>query len=95
MPSAKSSVPEHAPTRPLSPYGSSKLMAERIPISAADTAETIHDRLAELGARLIVSTLDGLVMATRSGSIDPGALKRNRHFLHRLRRLEFAGRDVA
>ena len=40
------------------------LMAERVPISAADTAETIHDRLAELGARLIVSTLDGLVRGT-------------------------------
>jgi methionyl-tRNA formyltransferase len=37
------------------------LLAERTPISAADTAETLHDRLAELGATLIVSTLDGLV----------------------------------
>jgi methionyl-tRNA formyltransferase len=43
------------------------LLAERTPISAADTAETVHDRLAELGARLIVSTLDGLVRR----SIDP------------------------
>ena len=40
------------------------LLAERTPISAADTAETVHDRLAALGARLIVSTLDGLVAAT-------------------------------
>jgi methionyl-tRNA formyltransferase len=37
------------------------LLAERTPISAADTAETVHDRLAELGARLIVSTLDALL----------------------------------
>jgi methionyl-tRNA formyltransferase len=37
------------------------LLAERTPISAADTAETVHDRLAALGATLIVSTLDGLV----------------------------------
>src|SRR5207302_8198458 len=37
------------------------LLAERTPISAADTAETVHDRLATLGATLIVSTLDGLV----------------------------------
>jgi methionyl-tRNA formyltransferase len=37
------------------------LLAERTPISAADTAATVHDRLAELGARLIVSTLDGLL----------------------------------
>ena len=40
------------------------LLAERLPISAADTAETVHDRLAELGARLVVSTLDGLVRKT-------------------------------
>jgi methionyl-tRNA formyltransferase len=47
------------------------LMAERIPISAADTAETIHDRLAELGARLIVSTLDGLVRGAISAVPQP------------------------
>ncbi|HEX9326378.1 MAG TPA: methionyl-tRNA formyltransferase [Reyranella sp.] len=40
------------------------LLAERTPISAADTAETVHDRLAELGGRLIVSTLDALVGKT-------------------------------
>jgi methionyl-tRNA formyltransferase len=43
------------------------LLAERTPISAADTAETVHDRLAALGATLIVSTLDGLV----TKSIEP------------------------
>src|SRR5471030_2603453 len=43
------------------------LLAERTPISAADTAESVHDRLAEMGATLIVSTLDGLVRK----SIDP------------------------
>ena len=43
------------------------LLAERTPISAADTAETVHDRLAALGGKLIVSTLDGLVRK----SIDP------------------------
>jgi methionyl-tRNA formyltransferase len=43
------------------------LLAERTPISAADTAESVHDRLAELGGRLIVSTLDALVART----IDP------------------------
>lgn len=37
------------------------LLAESTPISAADTAESVHDRLAALGARLIVSTLDGLM----------------------------------
>jgi methionyl-tRNA formyltransferase len=40
------------------------LLAESTPISAADTAETLHDRLAELGARLIVSTLDGVMRGT-------------------------------
>src|SRR5436190_4994906 len=43
------------------------LLAERTPISAADTAQTVHDRLAELGATLIVSTLDELV----TKSIEP------------------------
>jgi methionyl-tRNA formyltransferase len=40
------------------------LLAESTPISAADSAETVHDRLAELGGRLIVSTLDALVAKT-------------------------------
>lgn len=40
------------------------LLAERTPISAGDTAETVHDRLAELGGQLIVSTLDGLIRRT-------------------------------
>ena len=40
------------------------LLAERTPISAADTAQSVHDRLAALGARLIVSTLDALVGKT-------------------------------
>ena len=43
------------------------LLAESTPISAADTAESVHDRLADLGARLVVSTLDGLLRR----SIDP------------------------
>lgn len=43
------------------------LLAERTPIYADDTAETVHDRLAAMGATLIVSTLDGLVRR----SIDP------------------------
>src|SRR5215831_6785201 len=34
------------------------LLAEKTPISAADTADTVHDRLASLGATLIVSTLE-------------------------------------
>ena len=43
------------------------LLAERTPISAADTADSVHDRLAALGATLIVSTLDELMRR----SIDP------------------------
>ena len=40
------------------------LLAEGTPISAGDTAQSVHDRLAAMGATLIVSTLDGLVRST-------------------------------
>jgi methionyl-tRNA formyltransferase len=36
------------------------LIQEKTPISADDTAETVHDRLSEIGARIIVPTLKGL-----------------------------------
>jgi methionyl-tRNA formyltransferase len=36
------------------------LMQRAIPISTEDTAATLHDRLALLGARLIIEALDGL-----------------------------------
>ncbi len=36
------------------------LLAEAVPIAAAETAETLHDRLATLGAGLIVTALEGL-----------------------------------
>jgi len=36
------------------------LLREALPIKADDTAQTLHDRLAALGARLIVQTMDGL-----------------------------------
>ena len=47
------------------------LLAESTPISAADTAESVHDRLAELGARLIVSTLDGLLRRSIESVVQP------------------------
>ncbi|TAJ82973.1 methionyl-tRNA formyltransferase [Reyranella sp.] len=47
------------------------LLAESTPISAADTAESVHDRLAELGARLIVSTLDGLMRKSIDAVVQP------------------------
>jgi methionyl-tRNA formyltransferase len=47
------------------------LLAESTPISSADTAETVHDRLAELGSRLIVSTLDGLMRNTIDPVVQP------------------------
>ena len=47
------------------------LLAERTPILAADTAETVHDRLAALGATLIVSTLDGLVRKSIDPTVQP------------------------
>src|ERR1700704_5827962 len=47
------------------------LLAERTLISAADTAETVHDRLAAMGATLIVSTLDGLVRKSIDPTVQP------------------------
>ena len=47
------------------------LLAESTPISAADTAESVHDRLSELGARLIVSTLDGLMRKSIDAVVQP------------------------
>jgi methionyl-tRNA formyltransferase len=43
------------------------LSEERTPITAADTAETLHDRLAELGARLLVGTIPDYV----AGRVQP------------------------
>ena len=40
------------------------LLAESVPIRADTTAGALHDALATLGARLIVSALDGLVAGT-------------------------------
>ncbi len=42
------------------------LLQEAVPIDAAETAETLHDRLAELGARLIVAALEGRAAGTLS-----------------------------
>ena len=43
------------------------LMQQSTPIAPDDTAETLHDRLAEMGSRLVVQTLDGLA----DGSLHP------------------------
>jgi methionyl-tRNA formyltransferase len=43
------------------------LLQESTRITPEDTAETVHDRLSEMGARLILPTLEGL----RSGTIAP------------------------
>lgn len=40
------------------------LIQEKTKISAVDTAETVHDRLSEIGARIIVPTLRGLYDGT-------------------------------
>jgi methionyl-tRNA formyltransferase len=37
------------------------LLAEAVPITAATTTPALHDQLAELGARLIVAALDGVL----------------------------------
>ncbi len=43
------------------------LLREELPITSADTGGTLHDKLAALGARLLVAALDGLA----SGSLRP------------------------
>jgi len=40
------------------------LLREALPITAEDTAGTLHDKLATLGARLLVAALDGLASGT-------------------------------
>jgi methionyl-tRNA formyltransferase len=45
------------------------LLQERTPISEDDTAETLHDRLSQIGANLIVPTLEGLVSGTLKGKV--------------------------
>lgn len=45
----------------------SLLMQERTPITPEDTAETLHNRLADMGSRLVVSTLRGLAEGSLQG----------------------------
>jgi methionyl-tRNA formyltransferase len=40
------------------------LLQDRFPISPAETAGEVHDRMKEIGARLLVRTIDGLVAGT-------------------------------
>jgi len=47
------------------------LLQQRIPIAPAETGATLHDRLAELGARMIVSALDGLAAGTLKATPQP------------------------
>jgi methionyl-tRNA formyltransferase len=45
------------------------LMQARTPISAVDTAGTLHDRIRDLGARLILPTLSGLAAGALKGQM--------------------------
>jgi methionyl-tRNA formyltransferase len=47
------------------------LLDEAVPIGAQETAGTLHDKLAELGARLIVTALEGLAAGTLSARPQP------------------------
>jgi len=49
------------------------LLREAVSILPDDTAGTLHDRLAALGARLVVAALDGLARATLSATPQPAA----------------------
>ena len=48
------------------------LLAEAVPIRAAETAGTLHDTLSALGARLIVSALEGLATGSLAARPQPG-----------------------
>jgi len=45
------------------------LLQAKTPISSDDTAGTLHDRLAQMGAELILSTLQGLSEGTLQGKM--------------------------
>ena len=47
------------------------VLAEREPITPATTAAELHDRLAALGARLMVAALDGLASGRLAGRPQP------------------------
>ncbi len=47
------------------------LMIERTSISETTTAEELHDKLAEMGARMIVETVDGLNAGTLTATPQP------------------------
>jgi methionyl-tRNA formyltransferase len=49
------------------------LLQKTTPLSADDTAGTLHDRLAQMGAELIVPTLQGLVDGTLQGRVQDEA----------------------
>ncbi|MFZ9594475.1 MAG: methionyl-tRNA formyltransferase [Bdellovibrionia bacterium] len=43
------------------------LLQKKTPITSEDTAETLHDRLALMGAELLIPTLEGLAQGTLKG----------------------------
>jgi len=49
------------------------LLSEAVPITETATGETLHDTLAALGARLILSALDGLAAGTIEATPQPAA----------------------
>ena len=49
------------------------LLCEALPIRDEDTAQTLHDRLAELGARLLVQALEGLARGALPALPQPDA----------------------
>ncbi|OGA26662.1 MAG: methionyl-tRNA formyltransferase [Betaproteobacteria bacterium RIFCSPLOWO2_02_FULL_65_24] len=49
------------------------LLKEAVAISSRDTAQSLHDRLADMGARLIVAALDALQTGTLAATPQPEA----------------------
>jgi methionyl-tRNA formyltransferase len=50
------------------------LLRDSFPIGAQDTAGDVHDRMKEIGARLLVKTIDGLAAGTIKESPQPAGV---------------------
>jgi methionyl-tRNA formyltransferase len=59
------------------------LLQERTPIRPDDTAESLHDRLSEIGAKLIVPTLKGVMEGVLAGSPQDESLVTYAHKLQK------------
>jgi len=61
------------------------LLAEAVPITAETTGQSLHDELAEIGARLVVEALDGIAAGTVTPQPQP---EEGVTYAHKLERAE-------